>query len=361
MPSVALAHDYLTQRGGAERVVLTLHKLFPHAPIYTTLYDPEGTYPEFRTADIRVTPLNRISFLRHRHRFALPFLASASSRVRIKEDIAIISTSGWAHGFQTQGQRIIYCHSPARWLWVPEDYFGGGTRSRVQQSLARPLLGALRKWDYRAAHQGGTVFANSSVIVERIHQAWNLDSELLFPPVMIDVDGPQEPIPSLSTWMGYNLVVSRLMRYKHVNEVVEALRGMPGERGVIVGDGPLWDELAPNLPANVRMVRGISEAQLRWVYAHCARLIAASHEDFGLTPIEANAYGKPVVALQRGGYLDTVLPGVTGVFFNRPEPKLIRTAIEHAASFTWNPDKITAHAAKFSVEEFARRIKAAIA
>jgi len=130
-PTVAIAHDYLTQRGGAERVVLTLMKAFPEATVHTTLYDPDGTYPEFRGARMVTSPLNRIGLLRRDHRRALPLLAQASSRMRVDADVTIVSSSGWAHGFDITGRSVIYCHSPARWPRI-NLVFAGGAAEFIQ-------------------------------------------------------------------------------------------------------------------------------------------------------------------------------------------------------------------------------------
>ena len=120
---MAIVHDYLTQRGGAERVVLSMHRAFPEAPIYTSLYEPDLTFPEFRDVDVRPSYLNRSRFLRRRHRLSLPLLAHAFSKMEVNEEIVVCSSSGWAHGIHTTGTKLVYCHSPARWLYKRADYF----------------------------------------------------------------------------------------------------------------------------------------------------------------------------------------------------------------------------------------------
>src|ERR671936_577759 len=139
---IALAHDYLTQRGGAERVVLSLVRAFPHAPLYTSFYEPAGTFPEFAPVDVRTSPLNLVAPLRRRHRLALPLLASAFSRVRIAADVAICSSSGWAHGAHVDGRKVVYCHAPARWLYQTSRYLGerGVLQRAAVASLRVPRL-----------------------------------------------------------------------------------------------------------------------------------------------------------------------------------------------------------------------------
>ena len=153
-PRVAIAHDYLTQRGGAERVVLALHRAFPEATIHTTLYDPDGTYPEFRDARIETSPLNKVGRLRRSHRAALPFLAPASSRLRIDADVVVASSSGWAHGFAITGRRLVYCHAPARWLYQPVEYLGGPPYSSARGLALAAMRPFLLRWDRRAAARG---------------------------------------------------------------------------------------------------------------------------------------------------------------------------------------------------------------
>src|SRR6187200_1150133 len=150
-PRVAIAHDYLTQRGGAERVVLALHRAFPDATIHTTLYNPDGTYPEFGDANVVVSPLNHIGLLRREHRAALPLLPYAVSRLRIDADVVVASSSGWAHGVPTTGHKIVYCHAPARWLYQPNAFLGDEAGRSAKARALGALSGWLRRWDRRAA------------------------------------------------------------------------------------------------------------------------------------------------------------------------------------------------------------------
>ena len=261
-PSVAVAHDYLTQRGGAERVVLTLVRAFPGAPLHTTLYDPEATYPDFAGVDVRTSPLNRVAALRRDHRLALPLLAPASSRMRIDADVVVASSSGWAHGFDTDARTIVYCHNPARWLYQTDEYLGGAAwRSPVGPPLLalRPFL---RRWDRTRADRVDVYLANSRVVQRRIRATYGRDAELLPPPHGMDASARLEAVPDLEDWEpGYALVVSRLLPYKNVDAVIEAVRGT-SRRLVVVGRGPEEARLRATLPDNVRLLGGLSDAQL---------------------------------------------------------------------------------------------------
>ena len=362
---VAIAHDYLTQRGGAERVVLAMHRAFPDAPIYTTLYDPDGTYPEFADADIRTSWLNRIPAFRRDHRRALPLLPPAADSLRIDADVVVVSSSGWAHGFPTNGRRLVYCHSPARWVYLSEQYLGAPPSHSPVGLALLGLRPALRLWDQtraRRADKSGVYLANSTVVRERIRECYGIGATIVAPPHDQDPDLPADEVPELADWAsGFYLVVSRLLPYKNVAQAIEAFRTLPGERLVIVGRGPDKERLEASKPANVRLVEGLSDAELRWVYAHCAALIAPSYEDFGLTPLEAGAHGKPVLALRGGGFLDTVAPGVNGSFFEAPHPEAIAAAVRAQQVESWDADAIRGHASHFNESAFAARLHAEVA
>lgn len=357
-PRVAIAHDYLTQRGGAERVVLAMHRAFPEAPIYTTLYHPEGTFPEFSGAEIHVSPLNRIAPLRHDHRKALPLLAPASTSMTVDAELMLASSTGWAHGFQTTGRSLVYCHSPARFLHLREQYLGETSRTSIRSLGLAALRPALLRWDRRAALRADAYLANSTIVAERIARCYGIDADVLFPPGGVAATAELEPIADLRDWAetGFSLVVSRLMPYKNVDVILNTFRDLPGQRVVVIGRGPEHDRLASMAPENARLLSGLSDAQMRWAYAHARHLIAPSHEDFGLTPLEAYAFGVPVLALHAGGYLDTVLDGVTGLFFEQPTPASIREGIARIEAQSWDRERIIAHGSSFSEERFAREL-----
>lgn len=368
-PRIAIAHDYLTQRGGAERLVLSICRAFPEAEVHTLFYEPEQTYPEYRDVRIRCSALNRVGVLRRDPRLGLPLLAPFASRMRIDADVVIASSSGWAHAFPARGKKIVYCHSPARWLYLPEDYLGDAGRLDAKRVALTALGPLLRRWDQRAAARADLYLANSSVVRERIARVYGIDAPALFPPFSPDVaEGPQEQIGALAEWTGpggaeggHYLVVSRLQPYKHVDAVIEAFRRMPERRLLVIGKGPEGERLRALAPSNVRLVEGLSDAQMRWAYAHAAALIAASHEDFGLTPLEAGAHGVPTLALRAGGYLDTVTDGVNGLFFDQARPEQIRAAVERAERAELDPMAIRDHARAFSEDRFIKELRAAAA
>lgn len=360
---IAIAHDYLTQKGGAERVVLALHRMWPDAPIYTTFYDPEGTFPEFEDAHIVTSPLNRVGVLRKDPRRALPLLPLASSLMHVKEPIAVVSTSGWAHGFRYDGATLVYCHTPARWVYLLDDYLGEDGQRSLKGRAARALRPGLKVWDRAAQRRRSRYVANSTVVRERIADVYGVaEPDLVFPPHSVSTDGPQEPIPGAEGIVdrGYLLSVARLMPYKHVDVAIAAAE-RAGRPLLVIGRGPEEARLKALAGEDVVFAQDLTDAQLRWAYAHAQGLIAASHEDFGITPLEASAWGVPTVALHAGGYLDTIAEGVNGVFVDAPTVDDVTGGVKRLLATDWDVDAMRAHAARFSEEEFARRISALVA
>jgi glycosyltransferase involved in cell wall biosynthesis len=354
--SIALVHDYLTQRGGAERVAFVLTRALPGAPLYTSLYEPATTFPEFSALDVRPLPLDRIASLRERHRLALPLLAPSFSRLRLSEDVVVCSSSGWAHGVRAAGRKVVYCHTPARWLYQPENYLRG--RGLALRATAAALRPALVRWDRRAAGSADTYLANSSAVAERIRRIYGIEAEVLPPPPAVVPTGPVEPVEGLES--GFVLCVSRLLPYKNLDAVVAAFAQLPDERLVLVGSGPEEAALRGLAGANVTLLGRVSDEQLRFLYRECSGLVAASHEDFGLTPLEAAGFGHPSAVLRWGGFVDTVREGETGIFFESPKPDAVADALRGLRSRRWDADRIRAQADRFSEDRFIERIRAIV-
>lgn len=350
---VAVVHDYLTQRGGAERVVLSMLKAFPSAPVHTSLYHPDGTFPEFGQASIRTFPLDRAGVLRRHHRLALPLLATSFGRYHVDADVVICSSSGWAHGASVSGRKIVYCYSPARWLYDGHTYLGQhhGLVSKVVAGIRPTLV----RWDKRAAASADRYLTLSSAVRDRIRAVYGLDAEVLHPPPALDPSGPQTVVENVDP--GFFLCVSRLLPYKNVDAIVAAFAQLPGERLIVVGAGPEGHRLQAMAGPNVTFLGSVPDGELRWLYGASQALVAASYEDYGLTPLEAAAFGKPSVVLCGGGFLETVVDGKTGVFFDGPQPDQIAQALKVATSTTWASCELREHAHGFSEERFVRRLR----
>jgi glycosyltransferase involved in cell wall biosynthesis len=329
-----------------------MSRAFPEAPIYTLLYDPANTYPEFAERDIRVSRLNSLGVLRKHHRAALPILPLAANSMHVDADVVLTSSSGWAHGFKTTGRKLVHCHSPARWLYLPDMYLGEDS-GLLKRALLAATSGRLRSWDRRAALSCDRYLAVSTVVQRRIADAYGISADVLPSPVAMSADGESDPNEA------FYLCVSRLLPYKNVDAVVGAFAGRR-QRLVVVGRGPDAERIAAAKTRNVLMLSDLADGQMSWLYQHCRALLAASHEDFGLTPIEAGVWGRPSIVLRWGGFLDTVEDGITGVYFDEPKAVAIAEALDRFETSSLDPDKIRRHVEQFTEERFAEALYAAV-
>ncbi|MCA1706870.1 MAG: glycosyltransferase [Actinobacteria bacterium] len=333
--TVAIVHDYLTQRGGAERVVLSMLKAFPGAPVYTALYEPDSTFPEFKDEDVRPLWTNRIAALRRNHRRGLLLYPLAFSSLKIDADVVICSSSGFAHGARTTGHKVVYCHTPARWLYDQAGTYLAGWPPAVAR-LVRAAGPVLRRWDKHAASTADRYLTNSNAVRDRIRDVYGIEAEVAAPPAPSTVNGEQRAVPGVEP--GFVLCVSRLLSYKNVGAVVSAFDRLPDARLVVVGEGPEKSRLTDAAGSNVAVLGRVDDWQLAWLYANCAGVVCASYEDFGLTAIEAASCGKPVAALRAGGFLDTVVEGENGIFFDWPVSHEVASAINAVLTSDWDAD-----------------------
>jgi glycosyltransferase involved in cell wall biosynthesis len=312
--------------------------------------------------------LNALGVVRKHHRAALPILPLAANSMHVDADVMVTSSSGWAHGFSTNGRKLVHCHSPARWLYLRDMYLGdeGGL---LKRAVLTATSGRLRAWDRRAALSCDRYLAVSTVIQRRIADAYGISADVLPSPVAMSRASATEPVPELLQWLStggesdpndaFYLCVSRLLPYKNVAAVVGAFAGR-GQRLVVVGRGPDADRIAAAKTPNVLMLSDLTDGQMSWLYEHCRALIAASYEDYGLTPIEAGVWGKPSVVLRWGGFLDTVEEGITGSYFDAPDAVAIGEALDHFETSSFDPDKIRRHVEQFTEERFAEALYAAV-
>jgi len=349
-PHFVLAHDYITQRGGAERVVLELfHALSPEY-ISTALYNERDTFPDFHSLDVRASWLNWVKFFRNDPRRALPFLASAwSFKKKVDAAAVICSSSGWSHALPVTARtcKIVYCHNPARWLYQPDDYLLGKPRwlGRVLFILRTLLI----EWDQKAAATVDCYIANSTSVADRIREIYKREPLILFPPIGVNAAGSMEPILGIDG--SFYLAVGRQRGYKGLDVLIDAFRYLPDEKLLIAGSKGL-----ENCPPNVTGLGFVSDAQLRWLYANARALVSVSREDFGLTPIEANAFGTPALLLRAGGFLDTLVEGLNGNFIEKADVASIVDAVR-AFPVSWDSDAIRLHATRFSPNKFAEQIR----
>lgn len=346
---VALVHDYLNQHGGAEMVVLELADIWPNAPIYTSLYRPESTFQRFREHDIRSSWLERLP-VNASFRALFPLYPSAfHSLGEIDADVVIASSSGWAHMARAvpNALHVVYCHTPARWLYRGESLRDGNHRP-WQQTLIQPLAGEMRRLDRNAARRADVYIANSREVRGRIRDAYGIDATVVYPPVDIDRFVPRPRGERL-------LVIGRLISYKRVDLVVRAAARL-GIGLDVIGDGPMLATLRDLAGPDVTFHGSVTKAVATELLEGCRAVCVAGEEDFGLVPVEAQAAGKPVIAFAGGGALETVTGGVTGVFFYEQNEESLVAAIVESEKLDTPPEVIAEHAKPFSRAAFRRNL-----
>jgi glycosyltransferase involved in cell wall biosynthesis len=343
---VALAHDYLNQFGGGERVAVELTKIWPDAPLYTSLYRPHSTFDHFRGVDVRTSWIDRLPVDR-RFRALLPLMPSAiRSLGELDVDLLVASSSGWAHGIRTAPRafRVVYCHNPARWIYEADGYLP----RPLARAAARPLLSRLRAWDQRQARTADLYIANSSNVQGKIKRTYGIEAPVVHPPADVERFTPRPPGDRL-------LVVSRLLPYKRVDLVVRAAT-RSGMALDVVGTGPELDALRALAGPSVTFHGRLDDGAVTELMESCRALCFPGVEDFGITPLEANAAGKPVVAYAAGGVLETMIEGRTATFFREPAAATLLDAIERLEDLDTSPEELAAHAGRFSPAAFAENL-----
>lgn len=350
---VALVHDYFVNRGGAERVVAAMHRVWPEAPIFTSLYFPDATYDAFRSADIRVSGLQRLCKNPEGFRRFLPLFPRAFRRMDLRGyDVVISSSSGFAHHVRPPAGtcHIVYSYSPPRFLW-DESYGLDG----IAPAWARPVIPAARAWlrqkDKGAAARTHATLAVSAIAARRILRVYGRSATVLYPPVSVD-----RFAIAPTTGDYWLLVGGRMLPYRNQSLAMAAFREMDRPL-VVVGDGPSRESLERAKGARTEFRGVVSEEELTTLYARCRGVIVPGIEDLGLIALEANASGRPAVALAAGGALETIVDGVTGVLFPTPSVAAVTAAVERAEATTFDPVALRAHAETFSEAAFARGLR----
>jgi glycosyltransferase involved in cell wall biosynthesis len=346
---VAIVHDHIVQRGGGDRIMLHIAGAFPGAPIYTSFYRPEDSFPEFAALDVRPSAVNRIGVLRTHHRAAMPIFPIIMGSRKIPGEVVICTSSGWAQGARVSGRKVVFVCAMAQWLYMTDTYVHEG--SGLQQMGARALRPALVRWDRWHGRRADRIVVMSRASRDLVREHYGRDADIVPPMLGLDPNAPEQPIPGVEP--GYFLCSGRVIPSKNVDKMVAAFADLPDERLVVVGEGPLLEPLQAAATPNVRFVGNRLDSELQWLYRNCQAVLAAGIESYGLTPVEAAAYGRPSIALAAGGLRETVEDGVTGVTFERPDPASIRAAVERFSPADFQPDALAALAARHAPEVFA--------
>lgn len=350
----AIVHYWLLGMRGGEKVVEALCRLFPDADIFTLFYDPERVSPSIRSHSVKASFLN--PFRRH-YRSLLPFMPLALESWDLRDyDLVISSESGPAKGVITssRARHVCYCHSPMRYLWdLYPAYLNEWTQSRLKRTLMAPLSSYLRLWDYASAARVDEFIANSQNVEKRIWKTYRRRSEIIYPPIPVDTfsNRPSE---------NYYLIVSELVAYKRITDAVYAF-AKTGRRLKIVGDGPEYKPLKALAGSSIEFCGRVPDSELRELYARCRAVLLPGEEDFGIVPVEAIASGKPVIALGRGGVLESVPQHKprAGFFYGSPGPEFLATAVERfeQEEASLSPSAIQAAAQRFSEARFQSQMQ----
>jgi glycosyltransferase involved in cell wall biosynthesis len=372
-PKIVFAHDFLNQTGGGERVLETLHEIWPQAEVYTSIYDQAvvGDWLHIPTEKIHTNFIQKLPFSKQLSKHYFFLYPAAFWLQRIRADV-VVSVSSFASKFvntRKAGVHVAYINTPPRFLW---GYDTELTRyyhrpfdkylSPLYQLVVPPLKAALRYFDCRAAQKIDYIIANSKEVQDRIKKHYGRDCVVIYPPVDIErfsqqtTDHRRQTTNDGRRTEGFFLVVSRLGGYKKIDIVVEAFNKLKLPLK-IVGDGPQFNYLKSIAKDNIELLGRRSDEEITKLYKSCTALIFPTYEDFGIVPVEAMAAGKTVIAYRRGGALETVVEGVTGEFFDQQTADDIIGVVKKFDARKYNPDSCRKQAKKFSKEEFKRKMK----
>ena len=354
-PRVALTTDWLNSFGGAERVLAELLAVWPGAPLYTSVHDPAGLPAECRTWDVRPSFLQRVPGARRHHRAFLPLMPFAFESFDVSAyDVVLATAHACAKGVVAPpSTRVVcYCHTPPRYLWDQYHELTRGARGKPLVALAASWL---RMWDRLAADRVDLFVANSETVAARIRRYYGREPVIVYPPVDTRRVRPDGLPPD-----DFLLVVARLVPNKRVDLAVQAATRL-GRRLVVVGDGPERRRLERMAGASVQFVGARPDAEVARLYARARAFVFPGLDDFGIAPVEAQAAGRPVVALAGGGALETVVPGETGILFPEPSVPALASALTEAITVDWDTARIQANAARFNQTGFIAGMNAALA
>lgn len=351
---LALIHDHLTQNGGAERVLEAFQAIWPDAPTFTLIYNRQKMASHFGKQDIRTSFLQRMPLSLSKPRWYLPLMPTATESYDLSDfDVIVSSSSAFSKGIipATNAIHVCYCHTPTRYLWSDShSYVEELNVPGFIKKILPPVLSGLRAWDRLAAERVDYFVANSETVRHRIKRYYQKDSDVIHPPVEFDEfslsDAPKT----------YYLIGGRLVSYKRYDLVVQAFSklNIPLK---IYGTGPMEEELKRMAGPNVQFLGRVSNEQKAHLFSNAIAFLHPQEEDFGITPLESMAAGRPVIAYGKGGALETVIDGKTGVLFNEQSWEEIADTVLHFDEKRFDSHAIRKHAEQFSLIRFHREMR----
>jgi glycosyltransferase involved in cell wall biosynthesis len=359
---VALIHDHLAQDGGAEKVLKIFAEMYPEAVIYSLLADKDKTEKYLKGRRIDTSIIQRLPGGVRHYKWYLPLMPMAVEFFDLREyDLVISDTSSFAKGVITLPEvpHICYCHTPTRYLWSDtHQYLNELKYNKFFKKIISMILNHLRMWDFLAAARVDYFIANSKMVSRRIQKYYRRDSEVIYPPVetehfFISDLKTQEPEEK------YFLAGCRLVPYKRIDIIVEAFKKLGSDYKLkVFGDGIDLERLKgiAGEATNIEFIGRISEDEKAVLFSRAQAFINPQEEDFGITPVESMASGRPVIAYNKGGVKETVIEGKTGLFFDEQTADAIAETVKKFKSDDFNPEHIREHALKFSVERFKEEI-----
>ncbi|MFY9264896.1 MAG: glycosyltransferase [Solirubrobacterales bacterium] len=353
---IGLVHDYLLTARGAERTFSAMAGCWPEAPIYTALFDREQMGDRFARRRVVTSGLQKLGVGQRSFRALLPLFPGAIERLPVGEhDVVVSSSSAFAHGVHpgADAVHVSYCHSPFRYVWHERD-----RTIRQMPAAARPLarrvLGRVRRWDLAATDRVTHFVANSEITRERIFGCYGREAAVIHPPVDVERFGaPQRP-------QGYLLYVGEITAHKRVETAIEAAR-LAGRQIKVVGDGPERRRLATLHAGHAEFVGRIPDRELTDLFARADALIVPNVEEFGIAAVEAQAAGRPVVGIARGGTRETVIDGVTGVLVDTGTVEEFAEALRATDFSRFDGADIAMYAKRFSIARFQRELRDLVA
>lgn len=350
---VALVHDWLTGMRGGEKVLERFAALFPDAPIYTLVHEPGAVSKALESHEIRTSFIQNFP-ARHAYRWYLPLFPLAVRGLDMTQYDLVLSSSHCAvKAVRTRpdARHLCYCHTPMRYAWDRfDEYFSPQRVGWAKHLLIRPTMAALRRWDRRTTPRVDSFVANSAYVAGRINRYYERSAVVISPPVDTDRFVPGDSPPH-----DYYLMVSALSPYKRVEVAIEAFNRM--ERPLkIAGWGPERQRLEKLAGPTVQLLGRVEDDELLSLYQGCRGFLLPGVEDAGIAPVEAMACGRPALVLAAGGAPEAVVEGRTGVYVRESGAEGIIDAVDTAESLTFNTSMIRAHAERYSIAEFDRRI-----